>query len=217
MFSGFPSGTKFIKNLYEQKLLSIKQANYLIIFTHFANPLFVIITVGIIFKNIKTVYLILFTHILSNIIIGIIIRPKEKEITKNISLNSTLPFSDALSKSITNSINLLLIILGNTCFFFIISKLITESFNLNIITSILINGLLDITKGINSISSFYINDTFKGILVLTFLSFGGVNIHMQVLSIIKDSKIKYKNFLLGRISQAAISSTLFYLLYTLLP
>ena len=69
------------------------------------------------------------------------------------------------------------------------------------------------TKGINSISIIHSAIIFKAILTLTFISFGGINVHMQVLNIIDDTDIKYKNFLLGRISQLAISSGLFFIFY----
>ena len=81
MLSGFPSGSKYIKTLYDKKTLDIDKANYLITFTHFANPLFVLTLTRKIFINSYIPYIILFSHIFSNIIIGIIIRPKKKRNT----------------------------------------------------------------------------------------------------------------------------------------
>ncbi len=212
MFSGFPSGSKYIVDLYRKNILNIDQANFLITFTHFSNPLFVIAVTTPIFHNIKISYLILFCHILSNIIIGIITRPKEKEKKTNIELKITDSFSTILSNSIISSLKLLAIILGNTCFFFIVTRLITNYINLPPVFKVLINGFFDITKGTNLLSSLN-SDIFKAIITLTFLGFGGLNIHMQVLNIISDTKIKYSNFLLGRISQIGISMVLFYIMY----
>ena len=87
-------------------------------------------------------------------------------------------------------------------------------FNYNQLVTILINGFFDMTKGINSIPIVHSTIIFKAILTLTFISFGGINVHMQVLNIIDDTDIKYKNFLLGRISQLAISSVLFFVIYS---
>ena len=215
MISGFPSGSKYIKQLLDKNLLDINKANYLITFTHFANPLFVL-NLSRRYFNTNISYLILFSHIISNIIIGIIIRPKEKEVEKPI-LNSNIPsFSEALSYSIKSSFDLILIILGNTCLFFYISALIEYYLKLKGLDLVLINGFLDITKGINSINTLNTNILIKCFLLLNFLSFGGINIHMQVLNIIKESKIKYKNFLYGRISQCSISIIVFYIIYNLL-
>lgn len=215
IFSGFPSGAKYIKTLLDKKLLNLNQANYLITFTHFANPLFILSVSKLIFNNSTLGYLIILCHILANIIIGIIVRPKEKEINKPIELNEIKPFSINLSNSIKSSFNLLLLILGNTCFFFIITKILTTYLNLNNFLSLLINGFFDMTKGITSISILNTSSIlFKGILLLSFICFGGINVHMQVLDIIGKSGIKYKNFLLGRISQLAISICLFFILYS---
>lgn len=216
IFSGFPSGTKYIRDLYDKNLLNIDQANYLITFTHFSNPLFILIFTNNIFSNNLISYSILFSHILSNILIGIIIRPKKKEDIKSVKSNEVLPFSKALTNSIISSINLLTIILGNTCFFFIVTGMITNYLNLNLLETIFINGFFDLTKGITEISFINNHELFKGILVLTFLAFGGINIHMQVINIIENTKIKYKNFLYGRLSQIAISSILFIVIYRLI-
>lgn len=208
LLSGFPSGSKYIKTLYDRGELSLNQANYLITFTHFSNPLF-LLTVAKKIVNVKTSYIILLCHIISNFIIGIITRPKEKEKNRKVNVNISLDFSKALQKSITNSINLLIIILGNTCFFFYISELLSYYFKLNGIDLVMINGLLDLTKGISSISILNCNYIFKCVLILSFVSFGGINVHMQVLSILEDTKISYRNFLFGRMCQTALSITLF--------
>ncbi len=213
IFSGFPSGAKYIKTLLDKHMLNLNQANYLITFTHFANPLFVLSITKSLFHNRTIGYLILLSHILANILLAIIIRPKEKEKIQKLEWNKISSLTTNLSRSIKSSLNLLALILGNTCFFYIITKLISTYFNMDIIPSIFINGFFDMTKGLNSIGLLNTTHLFKAILVLTFISFGGINIHMQVLDIISNTKIRYKNFLLGRISQLAISSFLFYLFY----
>lgn len=214
MVSGFPSGAKYIKNLYDKNMLTINQANYLITFTHFANPLFVLTVTESIFNNFNISIYILISMYLSNIFIGIITRPKIIDETTKMELNKVPNFSKALSSSIRSSIDLLIIILGNTCFFFLVTRLLSTYINFNPFIEILINGFFDITKGIQSISTLSSTILFKGILVLTFICFGGINIHMQVKNIIADTKISYKNFLLGRICQIAFSIVIFIFILT---
>lgn len=215
MLSGFPSGSKYIKNLYDKNLLSLDEANYLITFTHFANPLFVLTVTRNIVNKEMTIY-ILISMYLSNIIIGIITRPKKIINDRKLQINNSPSFTNALTSSIKDSFNLLLIILGNTCFFFLVTRLIDYYLSLNNFYQAIINGFFDITKGINSIDILNINNTFKSILIISFICFGGLNIHLQVKSIIADTKIKYDNFLLGRICQVAISSLLFIIFKTYL-
>lgn len=214
MVSGFPSGAKYIRDLYDKKMISMNQANYLITFTHFANPLFVLTVSKKIFHNISISNSILISMYLSNIMIGMITRPKVIENKIKMELNQVPNFSNALSISIKDSLNLLIMILGNICFFFLITGLITNYFHFFPFITVMINGFFDITKGIQSISNLPATTLFKGILTLTFICFGGINIHMQVKSILKDTKISYKNFLLGRICQTGIAILIFILIIT---
>ena len=214
MFSGFPSGCKYIKTLYDKKMLSLEEANYLITFTHFSNPLF-LLTLSTTLLNQKLSYILLFSHIISNFFIAFIIRPKNNINKKEIEKINSISFSKILKESINNSISLLITILGTTCIFFFISGFITHYFHLSGINKVLINGFFDLTKGVNSINILNINNLFKGILILTFISFGGINVHMQVLSILENTNISYKNFLFGRISQVAISILMFFILFNI--
>ena len=77
IISGFPSGSKYITNSYKENTINKETANYLLTFTHFANPLFVLGTCGIILNSLSLAYKILIIGIISNIILGIILRPKE--------------------------------------------------------------------------------------------------------------------------------------------
>ena len=206
MTSGFPSGAKYISSLYKKNMINLDEANYLISFTHFANPLFVLTVTKTIFNDMKISVIILISMYLANFIIGFIIRPKQIQNKRNLEQSAIPNFSTSLSNSIKSSIDLLILILGNTCFFFLITKLISTYFNFNSYINCLINGFFDMTKGIQSIGTLPCNVLFKSILVITFICFGGVNVNMQVASIISDTKIEYKNFLLGRICQVAVAS-----------
>ena len=213
MLSGFPSGAKYIKTLLDKNLINIDEANYLITFTHFANPLFVLTVTKGLFKNTQLSYIILICMYLSNLILGFIIRPKQVKSNKKSLETLKIPnFSTNLTSSIISSLKLLAIILGNTCFFYIVTGLIMKLFHHNQLITILINGFFDITRGITSLTNLSGFTILKSILILTFLAFGGININMQVASIISNSNIKYSNFLIGRICQCAISITLFFII-----
>ena len=58
MLTGFPSGPKYVKDLLDKKLISKDYANYLIMFTHFPNPLFILGSVSTI-KGINTLKLLI--------------------------------------------------------------------------------------------------------------------------------------------------------------
>lgn len=213
MFSGFPSGSKYINSLIDKNSLSYDIGNYLLIFTHFSNPIFILGTISsILNKNIALKILI--AHYLANFIIAFIVRPKKLTDTSFVPLKST-DFTTCLSNSIKDTSKLLLFILGNSIFFNCICNILTSSLKSTIIIAI-INGLFDLTKGVISVASLNNSLLFKSILITTFLSFGGINVHLQVKNIIKQKrKLKYKNFLLGRICQTAISLIILLTIYSI--
>ena len=64
IISGFPSGAKYIASLYEDKMLSKEEGNYLLLFTHFANPLFLFGTCGMLLKKQSLAYKIFIIQLL---------------------------------------------------------------------------------------------------------------------------------------------------------
>ena len=76
------------------------------------------------------------------------------------------------------------------------------------------NTLLEITKGLREISCLSLSINIKATLMTFFISFGGLSIHMQIISILSKYKINYLTYFLARIGHAAISSILIYLFLT---
>ena len=51
LLTGFPSSAKYINDLLHRNIITIDEANHLLMFTHFPNPLFVIGTIGTLLLN----------------------------------------------------------------------------------------------------------------------------------------------------------------------
>ncbi len=213
MVSGFPSGAKYTKELLDRKMISSHMANYLITFTHFSNPLFILGTCFLITHNKRLTIFILISHFLANFIIAFIIRPKVIERTKIPTYSKDSDFITTLSSSIFKTFRLMFLILGTSILFFVLSGVLFKIISFR--GSFLITGLLEVTKGISHIPQ-SLSPLLQGMIILLFLSFGSLSIHMQVLSIISNSPILYRNFLLSRISQVGISIFLFYLFFSFL-
>lgn len=207
LISGFPSGSKYTKDLLDKNLITETTANSLIKYTHFPNPIFILGPVSLLFPSKTYCYKILFSLILSNLIIAIISRTKENN---KITLPSspTPSFSKALPRAITNSIKTILLIYGTSIFFFLISLFINQYLKLPLLEYVIINGIFDLTNG-TFLTSLISNNTLRAIIIIFFFSFGGISVHMQTKSIISDTKINYRNFLLGRIYQTLISISIF--------
>ncbi len=210
ILSGIPSGAKYTKDLLNKKVISNKTANYLITYTHFPNPMFILSAATSLTNN-EIAIKILIALILSNLLIAISLKPKEKEIY-TISDSSPKDFASSLSKAIIDAIKVIIIIYGTSVFFYLITIIINKYLTLNTLNYIIVNGIFDLTKGIFS-TSLINNELTKSILIILFSAFGSLSIHIQIKSIISNTSIKYKNFLFGRIIQIMISIPLFLLLY----
>ena len=211
IISGFPSGSKYVVESYKNKTIDKSTANYLLTFTHFANPLFILGTCGLILNSLSLAYKILIIQIISNLILGIILRPKEIISSKKINNYPNKSFLEALPKAINDAIKLLLFMLGSITFFMFFSKLLTTSLSLNPFFETIITGILDMTSGISLVPSIDTTNYIRGLIVLTFITFGSFSVHLQVLNNIKEEDLEYKYFFFGRIIETSIALLLYIL------
>lgn len=219
LISGFPSSAKYIREIYKKGLIDEKEGTKILMFTHFSNPLFILGTISLTFLNNKEVgLLILLSHYLSNIIIGLIIRnlyPSKNE-NNSFSFNNVLKimnkkqksFGEILSGAVTNTVNTLLLILGTVTIFLIITAIIDNIINITPYYQAILNGIIEMTQGLKYISILDLPLKLKTIISVMFISFGGISVHMQIISILSDTKIKYFPYLLARVIHALIAGIL---------
>ena len=215
MLSGFPGNSKFIKELLDNNRISEQDANKLLTFTHFSNPLFIISTIGINFLNNKKIgFIILICHFITNIILGLLFRniykSENKTLLKKESIS--LPFIPLLKNSISNTFNSLMVIYGIIIFFFILTTILNLNLNLDYFHQTLLNGFIEMTNGLNMIKNLNFSIDIKASLMAFFISFGGLSIHMQVMSMLSNYKINYFVYLIARLLHASISSLLVFLI-----
>ena len=80
----------------------------------------------------------------------------------------------------------------------------------------IIKGLFEITIGIEALGYMELSSTFKAVIASMFLAFGGLSVHMQVVSQITDTKISYHYFFTGRLLQMIISGGITYFICLML-
>ena len=230
LISGTPGNAKYTRELYLQNKLNKDEASKILMFSHFTNPLFILGTISITFLNDKKLgIIIMISEYLSNIIIGLLFRNyKPSKITNdNFSIkkailqmhykriNNNNKFGTIITNSLVNSINTLLLILGVITTFLIISTIIDNNFQLSLLNKSLISGFLEMTQGLKHISLLNVSNNYKALLICLVISFGGLSVHTQVLSIISDTEIKYKPFLIARIIHACLSFLICYIILML--
>lgn len=215
IISGFPSNARNTRTLYDKGLINLDEANHILIFSHFSNPLFILTTVAIFFLNDKKVGIILLiSHYLSNFLLGIMFR-KYFNHNEEIKYNEKKVMSDFGSVfigAIKKSIDTVLLICGIVTIFMLLSSIIINTFNFNIYNSMLIKGIFEITIGIEALGKLDLSMIYKSVIASCFLAFGGLSVHMQVISQITDTDIKYRYFFIGRFYQMILSGLITYLI-----
>ena len=227
LISGFPSNAKYTRELYLQNKLTASEATKILMFSHFSNPLFILGTISLTFLNDKRLGLIvMISHYSSNVIIGLLFRNynPSKITCDKFSLkkaimqmhykriNNNKRFGAIITNSLINSINTLLLILGVITTFLIITTIIDNNFHLSLLNKALISGFLEMTQGLKHVSLLNTINEYKAILICMIISFGGLSVHTQILSIISDTKIKYKPFFFFLFIHVVISSLICFLL-----
>ena len=225
MLSGFPSSAKYINSMYEKGILNDNDASKILMFAHFSIPLFIIDTISSTFLgNIKLAKLIFLSHYLTNILIGIMFRnynPIKKE--NNLSsfkYSSTKESSKSLGvilgNAIVNSINTLLLILGTISIFLLITTILNSTIDLGNTGNAIINGIIEMSQGLKYVSMLEISLHLKTTLSVMIISFGGLSVHLQVMSILSNTKVKYLPFLLSRIIHALIAGLIAFLIFPIM-
>lgn len=225
IISGNPSNAKYTRELLQNKDINKYEATKILCFSSFVNPLFILGAVGTFLNNKEVPILIITIHYLSNIITGILIRnyhpsEKEKSDLKNIinsvnekRINHKESFGTILTNSLIDSINTLLLILGVITVCLVLTTIIDNNININSTFQSILNGFVEMTQGLKYISLENIPLKLKSILTVMILSFGGLSVHMQIMSILSDTEIKYLPFLSSRILSSLISGILMLLLF----
>ena len=208
LISGFPSGAKYSEELLHKDLIDISDANRIIMFSHFPNPLFVLGSVNLVIKNNSLCIKILVSIIISNFIIMLMSKKSSKIINSSKLCDN---FSNCLSKAINSSFNTILLIYGTSLFFYLITVIVSKYVSFGVYSYTILNGIFDLTKGVFT-TTLIDNITLRAYFILFFISFGSLSIHMQVKSIISKSDISYLAFIKGRVVSTIIAFIIFSIL-----
>ena len=234
IISSSPIGATITYDLYENNLITKNEAERLLAFTNNTGPLFIVGTTGTLLFGSKLIgYLLLLTHILACLTVGIIlgvtsrIKNENKEIyDKNYYKNSIRANSNDLSDlgvilslSIKKSIALILQIGGFVVLFSVIISILNES-NVFIIignmlekfyipkefTKSLLTGMLELTSGVNIIARLQTSNLSLNIILCSFLlGFCSFSVMLQVKSVVSKSNLSIKTYVNGKLLHGLIA------------
>lgn len=198
IISGSPSNAYIISKLVKEEKITKEYGNTCLIFTFFTNPLFLYSILNIIFNSLYMTIKIMIIIYISNFIIYLYYK-KDLPVANMYGKSSNIN----LPSSIKSSINTNLMVLGSIVFYFIISNILINTFNIGYPFNIFLRGLLEMTQGLNDV--IYLNSDIKVITTVIFITFGGFSIHTQVKCILDEYGLDYKYFFKGRILQLIIA------------
>ncbi|MCI8654855.1 MAG: sporulation integral membrane protein YlbJ [Clostridia bacterium] len=245
IISGYPVGAKIACNFRKNNICSKEECERLLSFTNNSGPLFIVGTVGItMFKSSTIGILLLITHILASITVGIIFRFWKCSRKKywNRSTNDNFAYSSnpnvnlsnlgsILGESITNSISTLLTIGGFVVIFSVIISILQNSHILSLfsfvfeafhipfdIGSSTLLGMIEITNGIASISAIALKKISINIIIIAFLlGFGGISVMLQVWSIVSKTDLSIKPYIYGKLLHGLFAATYAFIFMHIFP
>ena len=225
ILSGNPACAKYTRELYLNGSINIYEATKILCFSSFTSPLFILGGLSVLLNNNEVPVLILICHYFGNIMVGILIRNYHpSKVKENFNLKKAVDamhmkrisnkesFGTIITNSLIESINTLLLILGVITISLVITTIISNNLNLNSTFQSVLNGFVEMTQGLKYISLEAIPLKLKCVLSVMILSFGGLSVHMQIMSVLSDTDIRYLPFLASRVLASIISSlSLFFL------
>ena len=248
LISGYPVGAKIACDFRVKNICSKEECERLLSFTNNSGPLFIVGTVGIsMFGNSTIGLLLLITHILACITVGIIFRfwkfgkKSPDYVSTKTSASSrykNVTFSnlgEVLGKSITNSISTILMIGGFVVIFSSIISILNSSGILSSLVVLLtpvfdflhidnsfiygiLTGLLEITNGISSVSSINIKCISANVIITAFLlGCGGLSVLLQVLSITSKTDLSIKPYFYGKLLHGVLAAFYTFIAISVFP
>jgi sporulation integral membrane protein YlbJ len=245
IISGYPVGAKIVGNFKENNMCTEEECERLLAYTNNSGPLFIIGTVGIsLFSNSLIGFLLLFTHLLACLTVGVIFRfwkynSNSTNSNYYVSNKNDVTFSnlgEVLSNSIISAIKSVLVIGGFVVLFSVILSILIKSNFISIISmffypifkffgitnmefvSSFFTGIIELTNGVMAISAIHSKTISANIILIAFLlGFGGISVLLQVVSITSKYNIPIKSYVIGKILQGIFAAIYTYIFIYYFP
>ena len=246
LISGYPVGAKIVADFREDGKVTKDEGERLLAFTNNSGPLFILSSVGIaLFGDTATGLLLLCTHVLSCITVGIILGKFSKKSdaefrkrhdatypSKNVTLRN---LGSILGDSINNSISTILMIGGFVVIFSVIISILNQTHVLDFISKFfnpilatlgfdldfakpLVSGIIELTNGVNQVANISIKAISQNVVLCAFLlGFGGFSVLLQVFSIVAKTDLSMKKYVIGKFMQGIFAAIYTFLALKFLP
>ena len=207
LLSGYPMGAKLTAQLYEQRQLSLADAQQLLAFSNCPGPLFLIGTVGVGFFGMPAFgYLLWLSAFLGAVATGILFRRKKSVPTfHSVSVPSCQTLTEVLSASVADALRTILLIGGYLILFAVLSAAMEQAGLFSLLSRLLFflplstetlrgfcSGILEMTNGAHLLSLSPDGLRLRLTLVAFLVSFGGLSILGQTFGVLAAMPISKK-------------------------
>ena len=192
LIGGYPTGALLTYELMKNEEIDEKQARCLLRFNFCGGCGFIITGVGVgVLHSQKAGVILFLSSLLSSVVIGAVLSVfNDKPDREYYSYSSPINIGDALNTATSSAMNSVLNITAYIILFSAIAGIVD--------IPKFIMPVLEITNGV-------CKNSFSLAELSAYLSFGGLCIHLQLLPIVINSKMKYLDFLIFRVIGALLS------------
>lgn len=210
---GFPLGGQLIGDAYRRGALTADEANARLSCGINAGPAFIITAVGTGMLGSRTAGVVLFVSITAaSIVNGVLFsRILIKAVPQHRAEQpGGIGVTRGFVASVSDSANAMLRIAGYTVFFSTLIYIIKEiGLNANVFR--IVGAVLEVTTGVALLKEAPLS------LIAAVIAFGGVSVHTQVLSALRDVPVHMGLFYLSRLTHALLSAAITRLLLWIVP
>ncbi|MBQ3417810.1 MAG: hypothetical protein IJH32_08240 [Ruminococcus sp.] len=213
LIGGYPIGGRCVGALYEQKLITQKQAQKTAYIAVAAGPGFVVNYIGLALLNSKKTGMILLAAqilavILTGVIVGKVVPCEEtQEPCQAVSSGGNL-IIDAVSDASKGAFSMCAMVIV----FCAASEVAATVFSPFPEAVKLTSGFLEVTTGVNRTTGYY-----PLWMTAFYTGFGGLSVHFQIFASLKNVAIKKYLFFLFRIIQGIFAGIFTYILVSIFP
>ncbi|MBB2183652.1 transporter [Lachnospiraceae bacterium MD1] len=229
--SGIPMGAKTTSDLVNENKINRNEGQFLLAMCNNASPMFIIGYIAITQLKLPHIKYALFFILYASAIVSALLwrflndhlenKEETHDKTDNMMLqaqsnpvNPSFSFQ-LLDNSIMNGFEVVTRIGGYIILFNILAQIIKEVGPDFGFLKAFIMGIVEITTGINQISNTQLHTNIKIVLIVVLTSFGGISGMAQTKSVLGDSGLSMKTYVIVKLMNAAISLLLASLYVTL--
>lgn len=223
---GYPMGAAYIADMHQNKLISSREAEKLLAFCNNSGPAFIVGAAGVgVFASAGIGLMLYGVHICAALITGLMMRGSEPPSSAASVSIEPQSLSQALPEAVRQAVISVLNVCGFVVCFMVFTGLLDANGFFSLLsgwlssrlgtelhwTRALLAGFFELGSGVGALSGLAATPLNLA-LAAGILSWGGISVHFQTLSLIADTDIKSAPHFAGRAISAAVAAGLAFLI-----